>query len=217
MNPSYLAIALLTLTFSDTIIEFRFLTETDAAFQTHATYQQFYSVYSFGTTLIAFIIQGFFASRIIGWLNLKNTFFVLPIAQFVGSIWMLGIPGVVSAVGAIVMQRLSRDTVDESARKAFFSLVPGERRGRVSLFMDSYVPAVGTIVACGVTGLIIFIGRWLGIDANFYIYLAAAALAALVAGWSIYRMQNVYDSSMLNWRLKRRERRASVLDKLNFD
>ena len=86
-----------------------------------------------------------------------------------------------------------------------------------SLFMDSYVPAVGTIVACGVTGLIIFIGRWLGIDANFYIYLAAAALAALVAGWSIYRMQNVYDSSMLNWRLKRRERRASVLDKLNFD
>ncbi len=166
----YLAIALLALTFSDTIIEFRFLTETDAAFQTQATYQQFYSVYSFVTTIIVFIIQGFFASRIIGWLNLRNTFFVLPIAQFVGSIWMLGIPGVLSAVGAIVMQRVSRDAIDESARKALFLLVPGERRGRVSLFMDSYVPAVGTIVACGVTGLIIFIGKRLGFDTVFYIY-----------------------------------------------
>jgi hypothetical protein len=41
-------------------------------------------------------------------------------------------------------------------------------------------------------------------------------LASMFALWAIYRMRRVYDSSMFNWRLKRRQRAASVLDKLEF-
>jgi hypothetical protein len=40
--------------------------------------------------------------------------------------------------------------------------------------------------------------------------------AAAVGLWAALRLRAVYDSSMLNWRLKRRERRSSVMDKLQF-
>ncbi|MFQ5409513.1 MAG: Npt1/Npt2 family nucleotide transporter [Anaerolineales bacterium] len=212
----YLMFALVALTLSDTIIEFRFLVITDAAFPVQADYQRFYSIYSFLTTLVAFLIQGFVTSRLIGKVNIKNTFFLLPLAQTVGSLWMIGLPGLLSGIGALVLQRLSRDTIDESSRKAFFSLVPDERRGRVSLFMESYVPACGTIAACGIAGAIVFAGIRLGIANYYYIYLAVAFTAALFALWSIRNMRAAYDQSMLNWRLTRRRRRSSVLDKLEL-
>jgi len=41
-------------------------------------------------------------------------------------------------------------------------------------------------------------------------------LAALFAIWAILKMRSVYESSLFNWRLKRRQRRTSVLDKLDF-
>jgi AAA family ATP:ADP antiporter len=106
--------------------------------------------------------------------------------------------------------------VDESARKAFQALVPEERRGRVSIFMDSYLFVVSNIVGIVLTGAIIVMGLRLGVPDYFYGYLAVAVLAALVAIWAILRVRAVYDSSLLNWRLKRRQRGVSVLEGLEF-
>ena len=44
----------------------------------------------------------------------------------------------------------------------------------------------------------------------------ATTIIALIAIWAIFKMRTVYDSSLFNWRLKRRQRRSSVLDKLDF-
>ena len=45
---------------------------------------------------------------------------------------------------------------------------------------------------------------------------AVGLAAALFAIWAIFRMRAVYYTSLLNWRLKRRQRGGSVLDRLDF-
>jgi AAA family ATP:ADP antiporter len=212
----YLILAIVALIVCDTILEFRFLVVSDAAFATLASYQTFYSLYRFGFTLASFAVQSLLASRIIARVNLKNAFLIWPFAALFGALWMVVLPGIISAVGGTVLQRLPQYTVDQSARKSFQALVPEERRGRVSVFMDSYLFAVGTIIGCLITGAIVFVGLQLNRSASFYVYLAVAALAAALAIWAIFKMRTVYDSSLFNWRLKRRQRRSSVLDKLDF-
>jgi AAA family ATP:ADP antiporter len=82
--------------------------------------------------------------------------------------------------------------------------------------MDTYLFATGSIIGCLVAGAIVLAGLRLNIANYFYIYLAFVVLAALFASWAIFKMREVYDSSLFNWRLKRRQRGASVLDKLEF-
>lgn len=262
----YLMLAILALAVCDTIVEFRFLSVSDTAFVSQAAYQQFYSLYRLGVTVASFLVQSFLTSRLIEQMNLKNTFFIFPVVVLVGVIGMMAMPGLGTAVLAMSLVKLVRETVDESARKAFQALVPEERRGRVSTFMDSYLPAIGTILACLLTGVVVLAGLWLpaelavfvyigvavlgavlviwvvlerwpvlvsilvallagtvalvGVqvtaDQAFYFYLALVAFGAGLAFWSVVKMRSVYESSLLNWRLKRRQRGSRVLDKLEF-
>ena len=66
-----------------------------------------------------------------------------------------------------------------------------------------------------ILGIIVLIGIPRG---SYYpeVYLGLAAVAAVVAVWLVIQMRKFYDSSLWNWRLKRRQRRADVLDKLDF-
>lgn len=213
----YLILAILAMAVCDTIVEFRFLVISNASIPGQGAYQEFYSFYRLGATLLSFIMQTFFTSHIIARLNLKNVFFILPIVTLMGSVGMFFLPGLSVAVVAMVALKMMRETIDDSSRKSFEALVPEERRGRVSTFMDSYVPAIGTIAACLVTGAIVLIGQRIGKDLSG-IYLAVVIIGAIGAIWSIIKMRTCYDSSLLNWRLKRRQRGISsdILDKLTF-
>ncbi len=212
----YLMMAVLALTICDTIIEFHFLALSETAFPETASYQTFFSLYRLGVILAATAIQGFLTSRVINKVGLKNAFFALPLALLSGALWAIVMPGIASSVGAMVLLKLTRDTIDESSRKSFQALVPEERRGRVSLFMDSYPVAVGTIIGAVAVGAIVFIGQQMGSTRYFIVYLGIAAFTAWFAIWAIARMRRVYDSSLLNWRLKRRRRGGQMLDKLDF-
>lgn len=212
----YLMMAALALTICDTIIEFHFLAISEMTFPETASYQTFYSLYRLGVILAATAIQGFLTSRVIKKVGLKNAFFALPLALLSGALWAIALPGIASSVGAMVLLKLTRDTIDESSRKSFQALVPEERRGRVSLFMDSYPVAIGTIVgAAGVAG-IVALGQMVDNARYPVAYLGIAAVTAWFAVWAITRMHRVYDSSLLNWRLKRRQRGGHMLDKLDF-
>jgi hypothetical protein len=81
--------------------------------------------------------------------------------------------------------------------------------------MESYLPSIGTMLACVAGYAIVYIGNVLGIDVLFWYMLVAAVGGAFALG-TVLKMRSVYDSSMYNWRLKRRERKASaaLLDKL---
>nr|MBN1230038.1 hypothetical protein [Anaerolineae bacterium] len=211
-----LMIAIVALAIADTIIEFRFLVVTDAAFTSAASYQQFYSLYRLGATLLAFFVQMAFTSRIIDKIGLKNSFFFFPVIILMGTGSMIAFPGLITAIGTMILTKLARETVDESARKSFEALVPEERRGRVSVFMGSYLPAVGTILGCVLAGIVVFLlAGWIG-ENSFYIYLGIVVLAGIAALWAIFNMRKTYDSSLFNWRIKRRQRGSSVIDKLDF-
>jgi hypothetical protein len=176
-------------------------------------------MYRLGLILVSFVVQTFVTSRIIARLSLKNAFLIKPVSVFVGMVWAFIQPGIVGSIAGVVLLRLPQYTVDESSHKAFQALVPEERRGRVSIFMDSYLYCVGVIVGCAIAGAIVLVGSLLGSTAYFYAYLGAGALAAAFATGAVYKMRSVYDLSLLNWRLKRRQRRATlvnILDKLDF-
>jgi len=219
----YLMLSIIALIVCDTIIEFRFLVVSNQVFSDASSYQTFYSLYRLALVLASIAIHGFLTNRVIARISLKNTFLILPFTALAGASWMMALPGIISGVGGVVLQKLPAITVDQSARKAFQALVPEERRGRVSMFMDSYLFAGGTIIGCLVTGALVFVGPLrrlmspqMGSSRYFYVYLAIAVLAALFAIWAVLKMRTVYESSLFNWRLKRRQRRSSVLDKLDF-
>lgn len=211
----YLMIAILFLAVADTIIEFRFWVITEAAFPGQLAYQNFFSLYRLIVTLLAFGIQSLVTSRLTNNIQLKNVLLIFPFVAFFASGSMLVLTSLVAAtIGGMFMVKLTRDTVDDSSRKSFQALVPEERRGRVSTFMDSYLTSIGTILGAAITGVIVLIGQWIGKDLTL-IYLAIAVLASIVAIWATFSMRAVYEKSLLNWRLKRRQRVTnSIIKKL---
>jgi ATP:ADP antiporter, AAA family len=213
----YLALSILALLVAGTVIEFHFLVVTDRAFTTPAHYQTFYSLYRLSVTVAAILIQVLITSRIMARFNLKNLFFVMPVSALLGAVWALFQPGAIGGIAAMIVLRLPQLTVDESTRKAFQTLVPEERRGRVSVFMDSYLYCIGSIIGCLLTGAVVGIGIWSGWSWVYNLYLGVAVVTSIAATLAIVKMRQVYDVSILNWRLKRRQRGKSVLDKLQFE
>jgi hypothetical protein len=210
----YLASALLALAVCDTIIEFRFLVITDSA--TGPNFQVFYGYYKLGTTILAILLQSLATGRIIERFGLKNSFLVMPLVAILSMSSLIVSSSAVSAVFAYALLKLSDGTLNESARKSFQSLIPEERRGRVSMFMDSYLLAFGTILGSLITAAVVLGGRLLNLQTPQQIYLILGMGAALLALVAIILMRRVYDSSLLNWRLKRRQRGNSILDKISF-
>ena len=212
----YLTIAILAINVCLTIFEFRFLIVSNYIFNDADSYQHFYSLYRLGLTLAAVLIQAFLTRFLIRITGLKNAFFALPIAQLAASLAMIAAPGVIGGIGGFSLSKLTQFTVDESARKSLQALIPEERRGRVSMLMDSYLFAIGTIIGCLITSAIIFVGTQLNLSSYFYAYLLVALLASGWAIAAILKMRTVYEKSLFNWRLKRRQRGKSILDKLNL-
>lgn len=185
----YLAIVAVSSVMIQTFIEFRFLVISGAL----ADYETFYSLYRLGWVVVAIGIQTFVANRLIEKMGLGNTFVILPLVAMLCSVWMLLLPGIASAVGGTVLLRWQQYTVDESARKSFQTLVPAERRGRVSLFLDSVLYSVGGILGCAITGLATWLSSLAGqASGDFYIYLGASVLMSLVAFGAVIKMQKFF-------------------------
>jgi hypothetical protein len=201
----YLMFTILALAACSIIIEFRFLVTSSLSFPNEMEYLQFYSFYRLGLTLACFALQTFFTSRIIANFGLKNTFLLLPVISLLGTLGLFFFPVLSTALVAIFLFMLIRLTIHEASVKSFESLVPEEHRGRVSTFMDGYLPAVGIIGGCLLTGAIVLVGIWQKIDLHIA-YLSIAALLAILSTFSALKLRKVYDNSLLNWRLKRRQR-----------
>lgn len=214
----YLTVAIVAINIAMTATEFRFLVVSDSYFTTLESYQRFFSFYRLGLTMASFLMLTFISSALINKVELKNAFFFMPAALILGLTWILSIPGIISAVSGMLIPKFSQKTVDEPVRKTFQSLVPEERRGRVSLFLDSYMFAGGTMVGSALILTVITLGALWNSANSHIIYLSMGLLAALIATWAIYKMRVEYDSSMLNWRLKRRQRRGltGVMKKLDL-
>jgi hypothetical protein len=213
----FLALVILSVLVVDTIVEFRFLVVTDSFyFNEPARYQTFYSIYNLIKVIASLLIQTLIVSRIMTSAKLKNVFMAEPIGALLSTFWALFVPGLTGAIGSIYTLKLPQLTIGDSARRSFKALVPEERRGRVSIFMDSYLFATGTLIGCGLAGAVIFAGNLLAFSYAFYVYIGLALVSGIIGIWAALKIRTVYDQSLLNWRLKRRQRGKSVFDKLDF-
>ncbi|HCR71935.1 MAG TPA: hypothetical protein DIW23_10865 [Anaerolineae bacterium] len=212
---AYLALGMLAAGSVMTVLLFDVL--SDAKLDLGTGFQAFYATYNLLIAIVSIFIQGF-SNRIIEWLSLKRSFLIQPFMMLFSMIANFFIPGYMSSGIAQGVSRVTYDTVDLSARKAFQAMVPNEKRGRVSIFLDSYLPSGGTIIGSLITFAIISVGLYLGIPREQYslIYIGVGIVIALVAVYATYKVRATYEQSMLNWQLKRRTRGASVLDKLDF-
>lgn len=193
-------------------------TLSDAKLDLGTGFQSFYATYNLLIALISIFVQGF-SNKIIERLTLKRSFLIQPVMMLLSTIANFFIPGFMSSSVAQGLSRVTYDTVDLSTRKAFQAMVPNEKRGRVSIFLDSYLPSGGTIIGSLVTFAIISIGLSFGISREQYslIYIGVGIIIALLAVYATYHVRKTYEQSMFNWQLKRRTRGASVLDRISFN
>lgn len=212
---AYLALGMLAAGSVMTILLFDAL--SDAKFDLGTGFQSFYANYNLIIAVVSIFVQSF-ASRLIERLSLKRSFFIQPIMMFGSVIANFFIPGYMGSGVAQGVSRVTYDTLDLSARKSFQAMVPNEKRGRVSMFIDSYLPSGGTIIGSLITFTLIVIGLQFGLSRDQYsnAYLILGLGLALLGVFAAYKVRKTYEQSMLNWQLKRRTRGASVLDKLDF-
>ncbi|MEW5872741.1 MAG: Npt1/Npt2 family nucleotide transporter [Chloroflexota bacterium] len=210
-------IAMLCIGVTLTLVEYHFLQSIEQWVTSDLQFQSFLGIYKAiqmgGLLLFQWLITG----RLLQKIPLKNAFLVLPAALAAAGSVALGLPGLIGAAISRFVARTVYVAWDEPARKSLQGLVPDERRGRISTFMDSYFGAFATLFGCFL--LIILLGTvsvgWLGESVISYIYLGVAlatAVGSLLAG---LRLRKVYDQSLLNWRLAR-SKRKSVLDGIDF-
>ncbi len=213
----YLAISMLLMGLSLTIIEYHFLATVERSFSTDLQFQTFYGIYKTVLIVSLLLLQGLVVGRLLQKVPLKNAFIFLPITLLLAGLWVLFFPILIGAASGRFLARLVERAWDEPTRKSAQNLVPDERRGRISTFVDNYFFTIATIL--GSVLLLILLGSiemgWLAAEVAISIYLGIAVVAAAIAIWASWRIRKVYDESLLNWRLSR-SRRKSVLDGIEF-
>lgn len=149
--------------------------------------------------------------------RVKNSFSVFPISLAVASSLALSLPALFGAATARFIARTVYSAWDDPARKALQGLVPDEKRGRISAFMDSYFITTATIVGCLILVLLFGLvsAGLISREAAVVVYLGIAIVASLIAVLVFVWLRREYDTSMLNYRLSR-SKRKSVLDGIEF-
>lgn len=180
-----------------------------------------YSLYSIFSTLIFLGLQvwvtGFFMRRV----STRSAFIALPVGMLVMILPALFAPGLWTGVAAYFVAYAIYNAWDAPAFSALQGLIPEERRGLVVTIVSNYAYAFGSALGSLAVGLLVWLPRWLPSialsDAQITTgYLGLALLTAAAAIWAAWQVRRCYEESMLSWRLTRRSRAASVLDKLEF-
>jgi hypothetical protein len=205
----YLAFAMIPLGFGLNALEFHFL--STIVHMDGASVQTIYGTFKIVLSLTVLLVQGLFVTQLINTVGLRRIFSLLPLAQVTGLLLVFMWPLYGIFLGNY-LTRVALVAVDEPARQMLFGLVPDERRGRVSAFMNGYLYPLGAILSCIVIGLSFMVR-----DANALaphngqlLYLGQGALAVLFALTMSWYLQRSYDTSLLSWRLDRRKRRSTI-------
>ncbi|MEZ4869548.1 MAG: hypothetical protein R3C14_49950 [Caldilineaceae bacterium] len=205
----YLALAMIPAGLAYNTLEFHLLytLSTMDAVMLQTTYGLFKSV----TAVSLLLIQAFVTTRLLNHLGLRRIFVFLPIILLVGLSSALLLPAFAIFV-ANYLSRVTLQGIDEPARQTLKNLVPDERRGRVSAFLNGYLYPIGSILGCIQIGLIMQLVRHGTITATIgqWSYLTISILCMIFALWSALQICQHYDASLLNWRLDRRKRRSSI-------
>lgn len=176
-----------------------------------ARIQQFFGAAALVTFVVCWLLQYFFAERIMEKCGIPGTLMILPIATVIAGIALafgVGFQSLPFLALGLVLWFVPRWSIDENARRAALALVPDERRTRVSFVVDLAPISIGLIVA----GPAAVIGVLLG---YYWLVPATAAVLAICALPLALSVRRGWDESLLNWRLRRRKQNRSLgLDEL---
>ncbi len=180
-------------------------------------FQAFYAQYNLAIVLASLGMQ-FFSVRLVERMETRKGFLIQPVTMIAGVALSLFFPHFLAIALGHGIARVTYETVDLSFRKAVQSIVPNEKRGRVSMFIDSYLPSLGTIVGSLIAFVIITIGLEIGWERLLAsrIYLGFAMLIGFGGLWTGLKVYRSYADSLLNWKLKRRSRAADLLSDIDF-
>lgn len=220
----YLTLAMILVGLALNVLEYQLLVNAEAIFGPLNQLPQFYGYFKVATTVVILLLQGVVATWLMNRIGFKYVFLFMPGVMVIGLLmalfWtgfsLLSVPLTGSIVGDF-LARVTQSGVDEPARRAFQGLVPDERRGRVSTFLEGYLYPLGSILGCALIGLILYgiSQNWVSNTMGVTVYLGVGVACSVVAIWALTRFLATYDASMLNWRLKRRKR-GSALDDVEF-
>jgi ATP/ADP translocase len=206
----YLAITIALVWFSLPILEYHFYNRIETQ---SGSFENFYSLYNIALTLLPLFLQWRIVPALTKRVEIRSAFIVLPAALAIGALLM----NINSGVGVAALTVLVGFTIysswDSPMTNTLQYLVPEERRARVGALLNNYAYAFGKILGSLVLGLTLAAG-WTG-DAGSHIYLIIALVAALGSLGAAILVRLTYETSMLSWRIARRVRSASVLDKLD--
>jgi ATP/ADP translocase len=216
----YLGIVMLLAYVSYTVVQYHFLFVLDQTFTSDLQFQSFYGTYKVALIVAILVFQGLITGRLLEKIGLKSSFVAFPIVLLIAAASALAFLGLIGgAVGFFLIFLIER-AWDEPVRKSLQGLIPDERRGRISAFLDNYLYALATIIACCILLLLFWTTSLAQLPQQglVAIYLVVAGLAAAGAVWAAVQVRSVYDQSMLNWRLQRRQRRGltGVIKKLDL-
>ncbi len=180
-----------------------------------------YSLYAIVSTLVFLALQlratGFFMKRV----STRSAFIALPVSMALLTIPAFLFPGLWSGLAVYFIANAVYNAWDAPSFNTLQGLIPEERRGLVVTMVSNYSYALGSVVGSLAVGLLVWLPRWVPSIALSEAqittaYLGLALLSALGGGWAAWLVRRHYEESMLSWRLTRRARAASVLDKLEF-
>jgi AAA family ATP:ADP antiporter len=209
----YLALTVALTWITLPILEYHFYTSINTAPGTETgSFQNFYSLYSIGLTLLPLLLQWRIVPMLTKHIEIRNAFIVLPVALVIGSLALNLSAGVYLAALIVLIGFTIYSSWDSPMMNTVQYLVPQERRARVGALLNNYAYAFGKIFGSLVLGLILSAG--LTGEVNGYLYLTLALVASLGGLGTAIMVRLTYEKSMLSWRVARRARSASVLDKL---
>jgi ATP:ADP antiporter, AAA family len=211
----YLALGVMLVWLTFPLLEYHFFTSLDLAAGQEIKFENFYSLFSIANTLLTLLLQW----RLVGILSkrveTRSAFIALPVTLALGALVALFVQNLYVAAGVLLCSYVVYASWDAPMMNTLQSLIPEERRARVSTLLSNYSYAVGKIVGSLILGLILAFRPNSGTALSF-IYLPVALFAATMGIIATVVVRQTYEKSMLSWRIARRQRSASVLDKLDF-
>jgi hypothetical protein len=213
----YLAVTVIFVWIAFSIFGYHFYSALNTFGEQSAGFETIYSIYSIATMFIPLILQLYVTPRLMKMIPTRNAFLILPGSMMIGfGAALLWLTPIAAVLAGFVSGGVLVPAWDAPAQQTVKALIPEERRGRASTLLSTYTYALGQIIGSLILGLIlIYIPRWSGIAVSL-IYLPVALAASLTAVFCAWRFRQAYEESLLSWRLSRRGRKSSMMDKLEF-
>jgi ATP:ADP antiporter, AAA family len=208
----YLALVVMLVRVTFCIFIYHFVNSLNEA---GGNFSSLYSLFGIASAVLPLILQWRVTTLFSGKVDTRNTFIILPVTLALS----IGLTSLFPGALPVSLGLLASGSVSSSWDYPMFNtlqnLIPEERRAQISTLLNNYSFAVGQITGSSILLVVFALAPRLNLSQEM-LYLPVGILTAIGAVLAAIAVSHTYTNSMLSWRVARRQRSSSVLDKLNF-